>query len=316
MAKTLLCRVATTWNEDGTLDETAFREHLQRIIDADLGLYLASGGIEGYAMTPEELRRVYEIGVDQSAGRVFVGANLEEEHTATATIARARIAMAAEVDVINIYGPAGWHGYVPTDEEYIAFFDDVLTEIGHAVALCPNQILGYAPGPETIAEIVGRHGQVVAVNLTGVPDDIYLVRLFDLLPRRVETYVTVQGSLNTLGMGATGLLGVEANLIPQTFRRYLDLYEAGDGHEIHTVYADLKRTIAYVSRWMGSNARWIKIAMQAFELPGWRGGLRPPYLMPDDAEIDRFAAGAIQLDVPEINALARAVGRPVPADAR
>jgi hypothetical protein len=50
------------------------------------------------------------------------------------------------------------------------------------------------------------------------------------------------------------------------------------------------------------------MAMRAFRLPGWEGGVREPHMMYDDAEIDRFRAGALALDVPEINEMAEAAG--------
>ena len=50
------------------------------------------------------------------------------------------------------------------------------------------------------------------------------------------------------------------------------------------------------------------MALKVFKLPGGEGGVRAPYLMPGEAERDRFAAGLIKLDVPEINELARAAG--------
>ena len=37
--------------------------------------------------------------------------------------------------------------------------------------------------------------------------------------------------------------------------------------------------------------------------PGGEGGVREPYLMPDAAELDRFARGAAALGLPEITAM-------------
>jgi 4-hydroxy-tetrahydrodipicolinate synthase len=316
--KTLLCRLSTPWTKNGAFDEQAFREYVERFIDTNIGIYMGTGGVEGFTLTSEELHLCYRVGVEECKGKVFVGANLAEEHTARRTIERARIAVEEDVDVVNIYGPAGWHGFIPTDAEYLAFFDLVLAEIRHPVALCPNKILGYQPGPKVISEIVGKYGQVVAVNLSGVPDDVYFVNLKDCLPRDVEIYVDWQGSLNTLGMGATGLLGVAANVIPKTFRKYLDAYESGDMQTACEVYADLKRFAQFSNAWQGGddqspegkggNGRWIKMAHKVFRIPGGEGGLREPYLMPDEARLERFAKGAIALNIPELNELARDAG--------
>ena len=305
---TLHCRIATTWDQSGAFDEDAYRAYLQRFVDTRLGVYMASGGLEGFALTYDELAQVYRAGVAHCRGKVFVGANLEEEHTARDTLARAQIAVAAGVDVINIYGPAGWHGYRCTDAEYLAFFDRILGEIRYPVALCPNQILGYAPSARVISAICHKYHQVVAVNLTGVPDDVYFVNLMDELRREIEIYVTYRGSLNTFGMGAAGLLGVEANLIPATFRQYIDLYEAGDYKQLAVTYAHLKRVTQLTERWNGANARWVKMAMKVFRLLGWAGGLREPYVMPDDEELAAFTRAALALKLPEIDEMARQAG--------
>jgi 4-hydroxy-tetrahydrodipicolinate synthase len=166
--RTLLCRNATTFSRSGELDEEAFAQFLQRFVDARLGVYLASGGSgEGHALTWEELRRVYEIGVSVCGGKVQVCANPPEQNTARASRDHALLAAVAGVDVVNIYGPAAWHGYRPTDAEYLAYFDAILTEVRHPVALAPNPIIGYSPAPHLIADICNRYAQVVSVNLSG-----------------------------------------------------------------------------------------------------------------------------------------------------
>jgi dihydrodipicolinate synthase/N-acetylneuraminate lyase len=305
----MICRTATTFTPDGELDEGALRQFLQRFVDAKLGVYLASGGSgEGHALSADEIRRVYEAGVDVCKGKVAVNSNQPELHTVSATIDLARIAVEAGIEVINIYGPAGLHGYKASDEEYAAFFDLVLADIRHPVALCPNPIIGYLPGARAIAGIVGKHPQVTAVNLSGITGDQYFIDLKDALPREVDTYVPYPGSLNMLALGATGILGAEANLIPATFRRYLDSYAASDEAGLGKAYTEMTRVTEYVTPWKGTTPRWIKVAMKAFKLPGGTGGPRLPYLMPDAATVRRFAEGAIDLDVEEINELAQAAG--------
>jgi dihydrodipicolinate synthase/N-acetylneuraminate lyase len=60
----LICRVATTFDAEGRLDENAFRQYLQRFVENRIGVYLASGGSgEGHVLSIDELRRVYAIGV-------------------------------------------------------------------------------------------------------------------------------------------------------------------------------------------------------------------------------------------------------------
>jgi dihydrodipicolinate synthase/N-acetylneuraminate lyase len=300
---TLLCRTATTFRPDKTLDEDALAAFLTRLVDCDLGVYLGSAGSgEGHALSPDELRRVYRIGVEVSGDRVQANANPPEQHTVANTIAHAQIAIDAGINVINLYGPTTWHGFKPNDAELTAYFDEVLAEIKHPIALAPNPIIGYTPSPALVADICNRHHQVVAVNLAGLRDS-YFLQVQDALTRDVEIYVPFMSSLHTLGMGATGLLGAEANILPKTFRRYIDLYQAEerDEAELATVYAHLLRFNAYVAPWHTSSPRWIKMAMLALDLPGAAGGVRDPYRLAGAEELDRFATGLAKLQIPELD---------------
>src|SRR6266851_4032967 len=103
-------RSTTTFAKDGAFDPGAFREYLGRFVDAGHGVYLASGGSgEGHALTREELRHVYRVGVEVCKGKIQVCSNQPEQYTARLTIELAELAIEAGVDAINIYGPVGSH---------------------------------------------------------------------------------------------------------------------------------------------------------------------------------------------------------------
>jgi 4-hydroxy-tetrahydrodipicolinate synthase len=310
---TLICRTATTFTPSGELDEKAFADFLQTLVDQGLGFYIASAGSgEGHALTREELRRVYEIGVEVGGGKVPVNANPPDQTTARGSIEHALIAAKAKVEVINIYGPASWHGYLPNDEEYTAYFDTIFAAVKHPVALAPNPILGYTPKPQVLADLCKRHSQVVAINLSG-QGDTYFLQLRDCLTRDVPLYVQLVGSLNLLGLGAAGLLGAEANIIPATHRRYIDLYEAGKIAEMASLYSDIRRFCWYTSLIKGGSPRWLKMCMRALKLPGGEGGVREPYYPEKQAVYDKFIDGLLRLRIPEIDALAKKAGLSIPA---
>jgi dihydrodipicolinate synthase/N-acetylneuraminate lyase len=306
----LVVRTATTFSPDGEFDEEAFREYLQRFVDTRLDVYVASGGSgEGCALTWDELGRVYRTGVSVCQGKVLIGSNQPDQHTPAASIEHARLAIESGVEEVQIYGPASWHGYRATGDEYTAYFDQVLSAIRHPVALCPNPTV-QAAAPDVIASLCDRYPQVTAVNLTGIHDDVYCGTLRGALRRDdVNIYVEWANSLSTLTVGATGVHAAEANFTPRTYRRYLDLLDAGDsGPEIGKVYADLRRVTQFTSQWKSSSPRVHKMVMKVFRLPGWAGGVREPQLMLSDAEVERFTRGALALDVPEINEMAADAG--------
>jgi 4-hydroxy-tetrahydrodipicolinate synthase len=304
MAVNLISRTVTIFAADGSIDEAANRVHLARFVDNKLGVYLASGGSgEGFALSHDELRRVYEIGVAECKGKVPVYANPPEQHTAKATVEQSLIAAGAGVEVINVYPLAGWHGMRPRDEELVAYYDDVLPHVRHPIALSINPITGYTPSPKLMANVAKKYSQVVAINFFGV-NDTYLINFKDMMNRDLDLYFPVPGSLNALTSGATGLLGAAANVIPATHRRYIDCYEAGRLEEIGVAYAHIERFSQLAGKWGPSNARWVKMCLRVLGMPGGEGVLRPPYQMPSEADLQEFCSALLKLDNPEINALA------------
>lgn len=305
----IVSRNSTTWTEDKELDEEALRESLQPFLDSRIIVFLASGGSgEANSLSVDELKRVYEIGVEVFKGKMPVYANVPETRNARDAIAFANMAIEAGVDAVNFYGPAALHGYQPLDNELTRYFDVVLDEIQHPVLIAPNPSQGYKPSPQVIADVANRHQQVFAVNLVGLDGDDYFLELREMIQDRIALNVPLPGALQMLDLGATGLICNLSNLIPKTVRRYVDLYESGDREELATVYADLQRFSRFVDHGAWKNPRWQKMAMQIFKLPGWRGGLREPLLMPSDEEIQRFQEGLLGLGLAEINELAATAG--------
>src|SRR5262245_39290507 len=104
MSVGFLSRAVTTFGPDGGIDEGVRRAFLQRFFDNRLGVFMGSGGSgEGHALTHDELKRVYEIGVSECRGKVPVWANPPEQYTAKLTIEHTLLAAKAGCEVVNIY---------------------------------------------------------------------------------------------------------------------------------------------------------------------------------------------------------------------
>ncbi len=305
----VLCRNVTTFTESGELDEPALRQFLQRFVDTDVGIYLGSGGTgEGHALSMAELSRVYKIGAEVCKGKILVYANQPEQHTAKATLAHAEIAIQAGVDAINIYPILGLHGMRPKDPELMAYYEDIFSVVKHPVVLGINPVVGYIPSKDFMAKVCNRFPQVVAINVKKV-SHTYLLDLRQAVNRDLLYFVDDLGSsLNAFALGAHGITGANANIIPKTHRRYLDLYSEKNFDELAVVYEHLLRFSQFMNKWSPTFARPFKMAMQILKLPGGKGGLRKPYLMPEAADMQTFTEGLLKLNIPEINEMAKAAG--------
>src|SRR5580692_11523738 len=72
----------TPFTQDGALDEAAVRGHLRRMAAAGIGVYLGGGGSgEGYVLSPDETKRLLQIGVEELQGKVPVRAMGVEPRT-------------------------------------------------------------------------------------------------------------------------------------------------------------------------------------------------------------------------------------------
>lgn len=305
-----VCRTLTTFTKQGAFDEAAFGQFLERFIVPRIGVYVASSGSGlGQALKWEDLSRVYRTAVNVGKGKISVGANIPEQYTSQLSIEHAKLAAEAGVDIINIYGPDGRHGFRPSDEEYTIYFDRIFAEVKYPISLCPNPTLGYLPKPGVIAALSNKYPQVQNIILTGIKgDDGYFVQLMDAIKRDVDVYVTEPGSQNMLAMGAVGLAGNLANFVPNTYRSYLDLVAANKPEEAAVVYTHIRKLMRYTAQWTGGSPRWHLMFLKGFKLPGGEGTLPDPFLGYGDAEVAQFTKGIIALNVPEVSDMARKAG--------
>lgn len=307
------CRIATPFAKSGELDEEALRKLLQRFIKSKIGIYLGSAGAgETHALTWQEIQRIYEIGLAECKGKIPVYANPPEQYTVRATREYIFQAINAGVELVSIYGIASRHGMKPTDIELTLYFKEVLAGIRHPMSLAVNQpITGYMPKASVIADVCNRHRQVMAINLS-YGGDAFFMQLKDRLKRDIPIYVHLNGSVSKLMMGAGGVFGTEANIIPKTQRHYLEAFERRNFNQLARLTTHLVRFGDLVSRWSPSVPRALKMAMKLLKLPGGEGGLREPYRMPPPEEYKSFTGALLRLGIPEIEEQARAAGLRIP----
>jgi len=303
----------TPFTASGALDEDAFRAHLQRMVDAGVGVYLASPGTgEGHSLSLDELERVYRIGVEVCKGKVPTYANLREGRNAHEVIDRVRIAEGAGVDVIQIYTVDAGHGMRPTYNEQYAYYREVLEQISLPVGLSINLLAaGYVNPITLLKSLVREYPKITCINVNHPPTS-FLAELIDEVGRGVSYYVDAPMLPESLTLGASGCLTGHVNVVPQLIRAIGRLYVRGDqaacGEAMHLLFR-LNRAVgdfgadAGATSWSG---RWVKAAMAVLDMPGHSDGrMRAPYLSPTAEDLKSFAAVLEPLDLRGVEERAR-----------
>lgn len=284
----LFCMLATPFKEDGSLDEQALRLHLRRMVDSGTDVYLGSGGAgEAHAMTIDELRRVYEIGVQECKGKVKTYANPREARTANDMYALCRIAMDAGVDMVQVYPVEPGHGMVPTFAEQEQYYRDVLDRIPEPVAISVHPYVGYTTPIALLKKLCKEYPQVSAINVMGTPMN-YFVELKDALDSKVTLYTGMRDFVLALSLGSQGCLQAESNLAPRLCRSIATRWSKGDIQGAGESMANVIRLTNIVQHWAPTTARWVKMGMKVLGMGN--GVLRRPYLLPPQSELDRMAA--------------------------
>jgi 4-hydroxy-tetrahydrodipicolinate synthase len=265
----------TPFDRSGALDEGALREHLRRMADAGIGVYLGGGGSgEGFTLSAAEAWRVLEIGVEELKGKVPVRSMGVEPRTAAEMVRFARMAKSVGVDATQIYSLDQGHGHRPTGAELETYLLDILGEVDLPVILSSHQSVGYALPVDMLAELVERFDQIIGINSSHA-DLAYLASIVDAMGGRVDVHVggPVQ-TLTALSLGAQGFLTSEGNLAPKLCMSVLHHYDAGDAHAMTDSFGRLVRLSH--SLYTNGGIRATKAVLNDLGLPG--GYPRKPQL--------------------------------------
>jgi len=300
----MLCMAVTLFTADGSLDEESFRLHLRRLVDAGVGVFVASPGSgEGYALSPAETRRLCEIAVEECKGEVPVYANLREGRTAEETIALAREAIAAEVDLIQIYNVDRSHSFVPTEREQEAYFRECLDALDYPISLAPGSpaIATGSPSVELLARLCQDYPQIESFHL-GTDTMAYLIRARDVLPESVEVWVGMASGLQGLALGGSAIMAMEPNVIPHTCRMLVRAFAAGNVELASDAAKRIRRFTTVLDKWSPHRPRALKMALNVLGLPGGDSSLRKPYLMPGSEALDEMRTAFEALGVADYEA--------------
>ncbi|TML13734.1 MAG: dihydrodipicolinate synthase family protein [Actinobacteria bacterium] len=277
----------TPFAEDESLDERAFRAHLQRMKAAGIGVYVGGAGSgEAYTLSPAEMRRVLEIAVEELQGAVPVRAMGVEPRTAKEMITFGKLCAAVGVDAMQVYSLDIGHVGRPAGEEIERYLDDVLSSLEVPAVISTHFSVGYFVPVAIMARICDRYDHVIGINCTN-PDINYLTQLCTIIDERVEIHTGLMTqALGAFAVGASGYLTTEANVVPRLCVEVVERYGAGDLSGMMAAYGRLLR---FSDKLLGDGGS-IRATKATLSLMGLPGGIprRPRLPLADAATTERL----------------------------
>lgn len=261
----------TPFAGDGTIDTTAHRALLRRLLDGGVRIVTPNGNTgEFYALTPEERRTVTELTIEEAGGRaaVLVGVG----HDVPTAVAAAEHARDAGAGMVMVHQPV--HPYVSQDG-----WIDYHRAIAEAV-----------PGLGVVPYIRNPHldGACLAVladscpNVIGVKYAVPDAARFAAFARDagLERFVWVAGLAELyapayFSAGATGFTSGLVNVAPGVSLAMLEALRAGDHPAAMKVWEQIRRFEELrADRQSANNVTVVKEALAALGLCD--RAVRPP----------------------------------------
>lgn len=217
--------LVTPFTSDGQIDETAFRAHLERQLEAGVNGVVPAGTTgEAATLSFDEHKTVIRIAVEQVAGRVPVIAGTGSNNTAE-SIELTRAAKVLGADAALLISP---YYNKPTQEGIFQHYKAV------AVAVHLPQIIYNVPGrtnSNIAPETVGRLSRIA--NIIGIKDATadmeQLVHTLAACDDRIECYSGDDASVMPfMAMGGRGVISVVSNIAPKAMLALTDAMQSDD----------------------------------------------------------------------------------------
>lgn len=204
--------IHTPFNRDGSIDEEGMRHNISYLIEEGIHGITVSGSFGEFPLlTEEERTRLFEIGVDEAAGRCLVVAGTA--HSSTAEVIRLNeAAEKSGADGVMITAPAY---LVPSERDIVNHFKLVSerTELGITVYNNPFRT-GVAMGVGLLVEL-SKLSNVITVKQSS-KDFMDLINLIRLTMERDDFFVTngqEPRAFPSLVMGAQASYGISPLLL-------------------------------------------------------------------------------------------------------
>jgi len=282
--------IVTPFTQAGELDEAGYRQVVEFVIEAGCHGVISAGSTgEFYLMDDEERGRVFDIAVDQAAGRVPVigcPAAMRTEHVAALTRRAADAGCAGVMCLTPLYISL-------SDQEIKEYYRRISSEGGLPIMLYNSPKLVNNNLPASLVAELMENDNVVAIKDTTW--DLYTtMALVRECGPELRVFVGLEDLfLPALSVGAKGAVAMMPQVVGRMTR---DLYDAALNGERDRAQALHEKMIrAYDIFKVGSAYIGIKEAMNLLGRPG--GHSRPPMLPYTDDQKQQLRAILTDLEL-------------------
>ena len=259
--------VVTPFDKNEDVDEGGFRKIINYLIDSGVhGLFPVGSQGEFFSLTNEEKKRLIDIAVEETRGRVFVMPNTGAI-TTRESIELSQYAEEAGADCVSVITP---FFISPNQEELYHHIKDICQSVKISV-LCynnPGRTGGVALTPATLARLAEE-----VPNFAGIKDssgDLTLVaEMIRLCPPHFKVIMGRDSLIyGALTYGAAGAIAATANVAPKLIVGIYRAVREGDfnkAKEYQRELAPLRTAFG-----LGSFPVVVKEALTMMGLPGGR----------------------------------------------
>ncbi len=225
--KGIIPPIITPFTEEGEINEPVLRQLIDHLLDEGVhGLFPMGTTGEFYAVTDEDYRRVLQITVEQTAGRVPVYAGTNHI-TTRGTIKMIKIAEESGVNAISVLTPMF---ISQTQAELYQFYAQVAASTDMPIVMYNNlPKTNVTIAPETVARLAEIPNIVAVKDSTG---DMTNTAEYIRLTRNNPNFHVLIGRdtliYAALCYGASGAIASCANVAPRLTADIYDKYVAGD----------------------------------------------------------------------------------------
>ncbi len=262
--------VVTPFNRDETVDQSALRTIVDYLIDAGVhGLFPSGSQGELYALSAEEKKRITEVVIEHTNGRVFVMPSTGAV-TTRESIDLTRHAEASGADAVSVITP---YFIQPSGAEQIEHMTRICESVSIPVLAYNNPgRTGVIFTPAMAATVASRVDNFVGIKDSS-GDMTNTLAYIEACPPGFRTFMGRDTLIYAaLCCGCVGAVAATANVVPELVVGIYDAYHAGDletAQERQRGLAPLRHAFG-----LGSFPVVVKDAMELMGLPA--GPCRAP----------------------------------------